>query len=510
MIRRIDRCHISNSGVLLAFDELNELVLTSEDAMQAGSQIALEAANVGETMPTLAAFLNELGEADEQLSDFKGDAGAVFRSIYDVWVVRGDYERGKRRHSVRQVKDWLGKSDQIRSLETKLAGKTWLQYSDAFILLKLFLTRWTYDRERGQYIPYHPGDIDEITKNMLRELSGGAKALLLPERRRKDGDGVEISSTVEKVSSIKVEKTQSTIDTIKKYFSQSDVIITVSRARTVVGSDPPVAMSEFHHLLEELHAIYLRDGRSRMLLWIMDIGLRNDKISARRAIYNVYFLIAQFRSIGLIEREGRHGFYSWLSENVCIIVGSLTHDEIDRIYYDAKLELPKAPSDISWFQSDRLFLESIPRRWLDISGSEAYGPSQKDLWSNPTITAHLKFDDWDLDHLAEVDVRKNLRYLYHGEVSTKASGVEEKEVRCISLPEPGSRWSDAYRIAVQAALGRLERPFDDRIISTEPMDALALLAAQNFATLRLEEFIRLGRTLIEHSSNMSSADNREN
>ncbi|MEM8948728.1 MAG: hypothetical protein AAGC99_05290, partial [Pseudomonadota bacterium] len=149
--------------------------------------------------------------------------------------------------------------------------------------------------------------------------------------------------------------------------------------------------------------------------------------------------------------------------------------------------------------ADRLFLESVPGRWLDTEGSEAFGRSQRELWASPTITVHLKLDDWDLKHSRDVDTRKNLRYLFHGEVELpKNASDDEPKVRCISLPEPGSRWSDAYRLAIEAALGRLNRsPGKATLSAVSPLEALALLRSQNFAALRLDEFLHLADQLID-------------
>ena len=269
-------------------------------------------------------------------------------------------------------------------------------------------------------------------------------------------------------------------------------------------------MTGFHSLMAGLYNIAMTTKRGQVLLWVLDLGLRNDKNPARGAIYNVYFLIAQFRAIALIEREGREAFYEWLRQHVCIVIGSLTHAEIDRIYLAAGLDVSKIRVDTRWFQADRLFLESIPGRWLDTEGSESFGRSQRELWASPTITAHLKLDDWDLDHPPDVDVRKNLRYFFHGEVELpKDASEDESKVRCIPLPEPGSRWSDAYRLAIEAALGRLDRPHNRTLSAVSPLEALALLRSQNFAALRLDEFLHLADLLIDHDRTPSNQEQRQ-
>ncbi len=449
-----------------------------------------------------ATLLRAFDEDDDDVPDPVAEPGAAFRFIYDGWVRRGGAERGKRRHSVRQIKEWLGEN-QVLSLETKLAGRTRLQFSDAFNLLKLFLSRWTYDAIGGDYAPYtSSGELDDLARQFLVDLfPKDQKALLLPERSRKAETLEAANQSVSQAMSSAIELTRPTREATLDLFAHSDVQIVVGRARAVIGSDPPETMTAFHNLIENLYRIDSQDRRKRSLIWIIDFGLRSDKANARAAIYNFYFLIAQFRAIALIERPGREQFYAWLLKNACIIVGSLRYQEIDRVYQDAKIELPEVTPDLMWFQSDRLFLESIPGRWIESKGSEAFGRSQRELWEIPTITAHLKLDDWPPDRLvaadSEVDVRRNLLYLFHAAISPPPQDPEEPAVRCIPLPEPGSRWSDSFRLAVQAASARLGRPFDERVGPVRPPDALAALRSQHFAVLRLREFLDLADTIVD-------------
>ena len=457
-----------------------------------------------EVSQSFAILLLDLDDGEDEVPNPKTDPATAFRFAYDGWVRRGGSERGKRRHSVRQIKEWLGQN-QVPSLETKLAGKTWLQRSEALSLLRLFLTRWTYDEASGDYAPYpSPIEFDDLVRQLLDDLfPEGQKALLLPTRVRKVSVAGAADQTATATQSSTFEKTRPTRDAIPDLFAKSDVLITVSRARTVIGPNPAAAMLAFHNLMERLYKVDTtpNDQHTRALIWIIDFGLRNDKEAARAAIQNFYFLLAQFRAIALIEREGREEFYAWLLDKVVFIVGSLRHKEIDRVYAEAGIKLPKAPPDLLWFQSDRLFLESIPGRWIEADGSEAFGPSQRELWKVPTITAHLKLDDWRDEDLVqagyETDIRKNLRYLLHATVDPKPVDPNEPAVRCISLPEPGSRWSDAYRLAVQAAFGRLNRPSDKRTGVVKPMGALAALRNQHFAVLRLEEALHLNDILVD-------------
>lgn len=459
-------------------------------------------ANSNEGGQGFSALLRELDDGETALPDPTSDAGAAFRYVYDGFVRRGDYDRGKPRHAVRQIKIWLGEN-QVRSLETKLAGKTWLKYQDAFLLLSLFLKHWKYDKIKNKYTPYQEKNLEEFANFLLKDLfPEDVKAILLPSRTRAKNisDRSEISLLSTFVDPIT--KTRASGDVIRECFTEGDALVTVSRVRTIIDADPARAMTGFNRLMADLYEIDRKDERKRAAIWIIDLGLRNDKEAARGAIYNLQFLITQFRAISLVDAPKQRQLYNWLRKNACIIVGSLRRDEIDGIYYFAGLDLETVKKDRPWFQSDRLFLESVPGRWLDAEGSEAFGKSQGELWRIPTITAHLRMDDWeDVDHPDELDIRKNLRYFFHGSVKSSQDQFEDV-ARCIPLPEPGSRWSDAYRLACNAAFARLGYGQEKRISSVgSPEEALTLLRDQHFAALNLNEFLDLPRLLFDLATN---------
>jgi len=477
--------------------------------MEARAEVAISKMGADEAVCGFATLLHELRDADEEAPNHEESPGAALRFVYDHWVERGGYERGKPRHSARQIKAWLG-DDQVRSLETKLAGKTWLPYQDAFSLLRLMLSRWTYNKLGDSYEPYviEP-ELDNTIRSFLQDLfPSDQKALLLPERGRKADSARPRESTGEAAVSSAREFARPAGEVIRELFSESDALMTIGRARTVLGSDPAESMTAFHNLMSSLFGIAQETKRNQILLWVVDLGLRNDKAAAHGAIYNIYFLIAQFRAIALIERDGREEFYEWLRQNVIVIVGSLTVSEVDRIYRQANVELPDRESDISWFQGDRLFVESIPHRWLDVEGSGAFGKTQAELWASPTITAHFRFDEWDLDHSSELDRRKSLRYMFHSLVTAGDSERALGGVRCIPLPEPGSRWSDGYRLALQAAFERLGRDDDERLGQAKPSEALLLLRKDSFAVLRLDEFLHLVDMLIDQGNNFETKDHQ--
>ena len=130
------------------------------------------------------AFFREVFAGEEPITDINREA-KIFRQIYDYWVERGGTVSGKRRHSVRQLKEWLA-DERVPSLEVKLAGKTWLRREDAVLLLRVFLRYWAYEPDTNSYVTYQNVDPEFFTNQIIENLfSGDAAAMLLPRRSRR-------------------------------------------------------------------------------------------------------------------------------------------------------------------------------------------------------------------------------------------------------------------------------------------------------------------------------------
>jgi len=444
-------------------------------------------------------FRTLLGQLDNEgglLPEVEGNPGAAFRRLFDGWVERGGYRRGKPRHAVRQIKVWLG-AQQVRSLETKLAGKTFLQRQDASYLLHVFLSHWTYKEREDTYSPYISGGLEDLIRKLLDELfAEGNSALLLPLRSRSSQSQTK-KENKEKSSDFFAESKESS-KSIEDLFIESDALITVSRARTIIGSDPSHAMEGFHQSISSLHEADTRDKRKRALVWIVDMGLRREDNRARLAIHNLHVLASQFRALALIKSKNSEKRWSWLCDRAVVLVGTLKRSEIDMCYKKNGVNLPKKALDHNWFSGERLFLESVPSSWIGNENLDVFGKSHQYLWRVPTITVHVRLEGWDLNHSPEIDPYRNLRYLFHSVLESRRTGSQpderlQQDPHCIELNQPGQRWSSGYRVVCNAAFGRLGWSGGDLASSIDPNEALALLREHHFAALRLDEF----RTLID-------------
>lgn len=108
----------------------------------------------------------------------------ALRNLFDYWVQRGGFERGKHRHSARQIRDWLGPEREIRSLAPKLAGKTRLQRDDARNLLLLMLEKWNFHEETRSCEPFDWDSLDDQIDDILNEIyPDSLSGILLTDER---------------------------------------------------------------------------------------------------------------------------------------------------------------------------------------------------------------------------------------------------------------------------------------------------------------------------------------
>jgi hypothetical protein len=362
-------------------------------------------------------------------------------------------------------------------LEPKLTGRTPLKRSEATRLLVLFLTYWRFDESAGQYQPFRGGDLVSLAGRLVDELyPAGESRIRLRESDSATAAGISESASGTGSSTAQAQLRASD-EVMTEVFRQSDAHITISRDRSVIGDDLDKAANEFRELMRRLREIDRADGRQRALIWIVDIGLRNDQLDAIRAFINVEWLTTLFRSFALVDRRRYRATLEWLEQRVLLLVGGLTSQEIDICYGGHGIEVAKHPSDLPWFDGRQLTFEFVPTPWLKVDLG-AFGSDLQAIWSDRTITADLNLAEWDLHHPVHVDRRKDLRYFLHRN--------QDGRPHCLELRQPGYRASDDLRLVSEVAFRRLGLP--QQAIKIDLPDALALLQQAKFAAFTLSEF----------------------
>ena len=200
------------------------------------------------------------------------------------------------------MKPWLGDTREVRSLETKLAGKTPLQREDVEHLISLFLERWVYDAEVKEDQPYLAEEKDRgiLTAKLTADVMAEAGASLrLPLRTRGNGDALRTPTAAPARQTARVvdDGSEPSRERLIDYYRDNDALIVVSREQTFIGSDPASTMLGFQSLMDDLRAVDEGDEeRFRSLIWIVDLGRRETDASAQNAFHNFETVATQFRS----------------------------------------------------------------------------------------------------------------------------------------------------------------------------------------------------------------------
>ncbi len=432
------------------------------------------------------------------------DPGGAFRALFDAWVRQGGYERGKPRRSAQQIKAWLGAADRVRSLETKLAGKTRVPRDEASRLINLFLKYWQFNDADGSHKSFGAKDLQKLSAQLLLEFyppgsSAAESGLLLPRRRR--GSGSASKTTASAVNSMPLDEIHLSAKVIPDLFGLSDALFTISRERTIIGANPALAMLGFQNLIDLLWQANRNLAKPRALIWIVDIGQRQHDEAAQLALQNMEFLATQFRAFAMTVHADRDQRWQWLRDQTAIIIGGLRQQEIDSLYEAAFVVLSDQLEELPWLAPHRLFFESLPDHWHDQPVYRALlGPSS-DLHRRRTITVHAKLDGWpgeagkDPTSERDEDPNTDLRYWVHVPPDPEAANRNVSEgARCVELPRPTPHWGDAVRIALTASFYRLGQSVEN--LEFGGPQALAQLRRHNFAVVTAPEFLQLSNRLI--------------
>ena len=403
----------------------------------------------------------------------------------------GGRNGGRIVRSVRQIREWLGEDNYIASLEPKLSGRTNLGRDDAKALFELFLSHWHPGNKVGDEQPYASSKLGTLVDRILERLypandSVSQRGLLLPDKRNAQKKNVGASS---------VEFGREAREVIAELFSDSLGLITVSRNRTVSRS--PESIRRFQGMFDELRKIDSRDKKRRILIWIVDIGRRQADDDALRALRNLDALAFQFRATALTENPERQLRWSWLHNNVVVIVGSLQSSDIERCYKILNIDCNDGDLEIPWFDANLLNQREIPENWATTKELRMlYGDSLENLQDRafsiiPTIPNNIEVGEKDV--IAE----GSFRYFGHRPPNDEKIQSSSSASRlAIELPIPTRRHNDAFWLAYSAACYRLGIAIRGCTQFT-PGKCFNSLKKHHFAVLRLNEFLDITNLVVE-------------
>ncbi len=120
--------------------------------------------------------------------------GIFLRMLYEQWRRQGGQLNGKPRHSVRHLRELIGREHEIKSLTPKLSGQTRLKRNDAYALLKTMLSCWsliqespTYDISSKAYQAFPFNDLESTVEHIVNSIftnhEFARKGILVGEKR---------------------------------------------------------------------------------------------------------------------------------------------------------------------------------------------------------------------------------------------------------------------------------------------------------------------------------------
>ena len=396
-------------------------------------------------------------------------------ALHRSWKERGGTVAGKARHSDRQLNELLVKQGSVvRSLTPKLAGKTRLKPHDARALLRLFLSHWDYvgnseNRNDFQSIAtsdhYEPmlsdSQIDEVSRYVVDRMS------------ESETDAIGVRDNADAVSSPSMIG-EDTANLIAAEFQESDALFTIGSERTLIVADQSQSLVRFRNVLNRLFVIDREDSRTRILIWILDLGgLEFDNHEARLRFLNVDSLISQFSALKVLKDQQAEARWNWLQSRTVIVLQnshSVGHQgpgfpviTAHHFLFDA------VPS--SWAKSDKLrMLYGNQLEWLD---ERVY-----------TIFLSKPVED-----LASDTSLYSLRYFAHA--LFVPDGKDNRQVRGLELPSPGRDYEIAFETVYEAAVHTLGLRANLTPTTDDSKDAVGALRRHGFSLLRLDDFVDL-------------------
>jgi hypothetical protein len=403
-------------------------------------------------------------------SNAAADPAEFVLVLHRSWKQRGGTVAGKSRHSDRQLNELLVKQGSVvRSLTPKLAGKTRLKPHDARALLRLFLSHWEYvgHSDNGQLIGaatgYEPmlseSQIDEVSRYVADRMSESETDVV--GARDKTDAVVSPSLTGEDAAKL-----------IAAEFQESDALFTISSERTLIVSDPRLELVRFRDLSTSLFLIDREDSRTRILIWILDLGnLAFDDDEARLRFVNADSLISQFSALKVLKDEQTEARWNWLKSRTIIVLHNSHRGG-------------HQGTGFPFIAAHHFLFDAVPSSWAKSNEFRALYGNQLEWLDERVYTIFLS---------KPVEDTSLYSFRYFGHALFVPDGKDNRQVRGLELPSPGRDYEVAFETVYEAAvhtLGISPNP-DLTPAITHSNDAVKALHRHGFSLLRLDEFIDL-------------------
>ena len=430
------------------------------------------------------------------------------RRLYDAWVQNGGKLRGKNRNSIAMMQQRLREIADVKSLASKLSGRTRLKRADVEALVTLFLKNWTIERDDAGrpnddavYRPFPSKDVESFIQRIAGAMFPGSE----PSRHR----GILLAQT----ENDDLPGSMTNIVTTESYgqmLGRSNAFITISRHQTVFGHRPiDVTMERFWHIFRSFADSIDPGSKDKVLIWIVDLGSRNaNDRDAWLDFKNIQFLKMQFEAFAAFdvwdietenaeftdeeEEEGQQGYsmnperfnkkelWSKLESNTVIIVKNLRPDEKVRLFgeeYEEEKFQTLVGEDIT---PEHLLPRNVPIPWLSVT--KLLPENIHDLSDlNLTVTVTKN----EIEDERSVDVRY---YTY----SLTGKHLGGDEIRQFELASPGRQFDRAMVWACRAARYRLSSNAGARLDpSSRGRVAIGRLRRLGFEVLSIRQLFDL-------------------
>jgi hypothetical protein len=407
------------------------------------------------------------------------DPALFVRTLGRSWKERGGTIGGKRRHSDRQLSELLkSQGTVVKSLTPKLAGKTKFKPSDVSALVRLFLSHWDYlgnseDGDNSRFVAegdlYRPmlsdDEIEEVCRYVEHRMSESnanhreeANLVMWPFVNGEDSR-----------------------ELIPARFQDSDAIFTISSKRTLITPEPTTALIGFRNLMNDLFTVDMRDDRTRMLVWILDLGtLDFEDYDARLRFLNVESLMSRFTALKVFKEAIAEARWNWLRSRVVIMLRDL-HT------FGQKF------TGISALAAQHFLFSAIPSDWARSSEFHALCGNNFEHLDEQTYSVFLTRS---ADHC-------HFRYFAHGLFLPDDGG--DRQLRGLELPSAGRDYEVAFETVYKAAACALGL---DGVLNAFSIDdckiAISELRGQGFSLLSLDAFVNFW-SLFPATENISAA-----